>query len=304
MAVLARAEAIPARSVPWWTSRHWRSRTGRLVLHLVLIAIGVTFLLPFAWMLSTSLKESGTEFAYPPQWIPNPILWSNYKTALVDVVPFTIYFKNTVLIAVGVTIGDVLVTSLSAYSFARLRWPGRNALFVCTLATLMLPSIVTIIPTFQLMRHLGWIDTFFPLIVPSWFGVSAQGGAFSIFLFRQFFMTIPQELDEAARIDGASPLRIWWNIIMPLATPVLATVVIFDVLNSWNDFFNPLIYLSSQDNFTMGLGLGQYVIGRSGTLYNLQMAASTIMTIPVILLFLFTQRFFMRGIVTSGLTGR
>jgi multiple sugar transport system permease protein len=304
MAAPAQIEELEARGVPAWTNQRLRRRVGHLALHLVLLGVGVTFLLPFVWMVSTSLKESGAEFAYPPQWIPHPILWSNYKTALVDVVPFTVYFKNTVIIAVGVTIGDVLVTSLSAYSFARLRWPGRDLLFVCTLATLMLPSIVTIIPTFQLMRHLGWIDTFLPLIVPAWGGVSTLGGAFSIFLFRQFFLTIPRELDEAARLDGAGPLRIWWSIIMPLATPVVATVVIFDVLNSWNDFFNPLIYLSSQSHFTMGLGLGQYVVGRSGTLYNLQMAAATVMTIPVILLFLFTQRFFMRGIVTTGLAAR
>src|SRR5207302_1561847 len=180
--------------------------------------VGVTFLLPFVWLISTSLKQAGTEFANPPQWIPHPIAWSNYRAALVDQVPFAHFFKNTLIIAVSATVGDVLVTSLSAYSFARLRWPGRNIVFVCILATLMLPNIVTVIPTFLLMRYLHWIDTFYPLIVPAWAG----GSAFSIFLFRQFFMTIPLELDEAARMDGANPLRIFWNVIMPLSGPVLA----------------------------------------------------------------------------------
>ena len=289
------------RKVRWGVRPRDQARLVHLVLHLVLIGVGITFLLPFVWLISTSLKQAGMEFANPPQWIPNPIVWSNYKEALAADVPFITFFKNTLIITICVTVGDVLVTSLSAYSFARLRWPGRNFLFVCTLATLMLPTIVTVIPTFLLMRHLGWIDTFLPLIVPAWAGVSWLGGAFSIFLFRQFFMGIPRELDEAARVDGANPIRIWWSVIMPLSGPVLATVVIFDVLNSWNDFFNPLIYLTSQDNFTMALGLGQYVIGHSGTLYNLQMAAATVMTIPVILLFFVAQRYFIRGIVTTGL---
>ena len=301
MAVLTREEPRPGAAIA--ASRlgqKRRAQIGHLLLHLALIAVGITFLAPFAWLLSTSLKQSGTEFAYPPQWIPHPIVWSNYKTALVDVVPFFVYFKNTMIITVGATVGDVLMSAVVAYSFARLRWPGRNAMFMATLATLMLPSIVTIIPTFLLMRYLHWIDTFYPLIVPSWAG----GSAFSIFLFRQFFMTIPLELDEAARVDGANPLRIFWSIILPLSGPVLATVVIFDVLNNWNDLFNPLIFLNSESNYTMALGLTQYAVGHNGTFYNLQMAAATVMTIPVILLFFFAQRYFMRGIVTTGLAAR
>ena len=301
MAVLTREEPRPGAAIA--ASRlgqKRRTQLGRLLLHLVLIALGVTFLAPFVWLLSTSLKQSGTEFAYPPQWIPHPIMWSNYQTALVTVVPFFTYFKNTMTITVGATVGDVLMSAVVAYSFARLRWPGRNVMFMATLATLMLPTIVTIIPTFLLMRYLHWIDTFYPLIVPAWAG----GSAFSIFLFRQFFMTIPLELDEAARMDGANPLRIFWNIIMPLSGPVLATVVIFDVLNNWNDLFNPLIFLNSESNYTMALGLTQYAVGHNGTFYNLQMAASVVMTIPVILLFFFAQRYFMRGIVTTGLAAR
>jgi multiple sugar transport system permease protein len=301
MAVLTRAERRPgARSATWQLGQKRGTQIGHLLLHLALIAAGVTFVLPFVWLLSTSLKQSGTELAYPPQWIPHPIMWSNYKTALVDVVPFFTYFKNTMIITVGATTGDVLMSAVVAYSFARLRWPGRNVLFMLTLATLMLPSIVTIIPTFLLMRYLHWIDTFLPLTVPAWAG----GNAFSIFLFRQFFMTIPLELDEAARVDGAHPLRIFWSLILPLSGPVLTTVVIFDVLNYWNDLFNPLIFLNSESNYTMALGLTQYVVGHSGTLYNLQMAAAVVMTIPVIVLFFFAQRYFMRGIVTTGLAAR
>ena len=301
MAVLTREEPRPGAAIA--ASRlgqKRRTQIARLLLHLLLIAVGLTFLAPFVWLLSTSLKQSGTEFAYPPQWIPHPILWSNYKTTLVTVVPFFTYFKNTMTITVGATVGDVLMASLAAYGYARLRFPGRNLLFIGTLATLKLPGMVTLVPTFIMMRYLHWIDTFYPLIVPAWAG----GSAFSIFLFRQFFMTIPLELDEAARVDGANPLRIFWSIILPLSGPVLATVVIFDVLNNWNDLFNPLIFLNSESNYTMALGLTQYAVGHNGTFYNLQMAASVVMTIPVILLFFFAQRYFMRGIVTTGLAAR
>src|SRR5579883_287914 len=298
--------AAPGRTTPmaWWRTRTGRTRIFHLALHIVLIALGITFLMPLLWLVSTSLKASGTELRYPPQWIPNPIVWANYKTALVDMEPFILYLRNTVIIAIGTTAGDVLSASLAGYAFARLRFPGKNLLFMCILATLMLPNIVTIIPTFLLMRYLHWIDTFLPLIVPAWFGASTNGGAFSIFLFRQFFLTIPHELDEAARIDGANPLRIWWNVLLPLCGPVLISVVIFDALNSWNDFLLPLIYINSPQNLTLALGLGQFQLAHQQTLWNYMMAASTAMIIPVIVLFFFAQRYFMRGIVTSGLAGR
>jgi multiple sugar transport system permease protein len=300
MAVLAQDEGISARRVAWYGSSKRRQQIGHLLLHLLLIAVGIAFVTPFAWLIVTSLKESGTEFAYPPVWIPNPVEWVNYKTALFDTINFFGYAKNTAFITVSATVGDVLVTSVVAYSYARLRWPGRNIMFMFTLSTLMLPSIVATIPTFLFWRYMGMIDTFAPLIVPAWAG----GSAFSIFLFRQFFLTIPHELDEAARMDGANPLRIWWSVMLPLSTPVLATVTIFDVLNNWNDFFNPLIYLNSDSNYTLALGLGQFVVAHSGNFYNQQMAAATAMTIPVIILFFAAQRYFMSGIVTTGLTGR
>jgi len=291
------ARAATARTTPWQLGQKRGTQVGHLLLHLLLIALGITFLAPFAWLIVTSLKVTGTEFAYPPQWIPKPAMWSNYKAALFDVVPFMSYFKNTAIVTVSATVGDVIMSAVAAYSFARLRFPGRNVLFILTLATLMLPNIVTVIPTFLLMRYLHWIDTFLPLIVPSWAG----GSAFSIFLMRQFFMSIPLELDEAAKMDGANPLRIFWSIILPLSGTVVATVAIFDVLNNWNDLFNPLIYLNSESHYTMALGLTQYAVGHNGTFYNYQMAASAVMTLPVIVLFFFAQRYFMRGIVTTGL---
>ncbi len=289
--------AATARPTTWYLGQKRRTQLGHLLLHLLLIALGISFLAPAAWLIVTSLKVSGTEFAFPPQWIPKPAMWSNYKAALFDVVPFMSYFKNTVIITVGATVGDVIMSAVAAYSFARLRWPGRNILFMLTLATLMLPNIVTVIPTFLLMRYLHWIDTYYPLIVPSWAG----GSAFSIFLMRQFFMSIPLELDEAAKMDGANPLRIFRSIILPLSGTVITTVAIFDVLNNWNDLFNPLIYINSESKYTMALGLTQYAVGHNGTFYNYQMAASAVMTLPVIVLFFFAQRYFMRGIVTTGL---
>lgn len=294
-----------ARAVPvWWATRGGQTRLWHIVLHLVLIALGITFLIPLLWMISTSLKTPGTELVYPPQWIPRPIAWSNYGTALVTMQPFFLYLRNTCVIAAGVTIGDVLSTSLAAYAFARLRFPGRNILFMAMLAILMLPNIVTLVPTFLLMRYLHWIDTFLPLIVPAWFGVTPAGGAFSMFLFRQFFLTIPRELDEAARIDGANPIGIWWRILLPLSGAVLVAVVILDVLNTWNDFLMPLIFLNSPDNFTLTLGLGEFQLAHQQALWNYMMAASTAMVLPVIVLFFVAQRYFMRGIVTSGLAGR
>ena len=303
MAVLARetpSAAARGRGGLRWLDPRRRARLGRLLLHAVLIVLGLSFVMPFAWMISTSLKQPGNEFVFPPRWIPNPIEWSNYKTALVDAVPFLTYFKNTLIITVAATVFDVLTSAVVAYSFARLRWPGRNVIFVLTLATLMLPNIVTVIPTFLMMRYVHWIDTLLSVVMVSWAG----GRAFSIFLFRQFFLSIPPELDEAARMDGANPLRVFWSVILPLSGTVVATVTIFDVLNNWNDLFNPLIYLNSESNYTMALGLSQYAVGHYGTLYNLQMAAAVVMTLPVIVLFFFAQRFFLRGIVTTGLAAR
>ncbi|MCB0131681.1 MAG: carbohydrate ABC transporter permease, partial [Caldilineaceae bacterium] len=196
------------------------------------------------------LKTGAQTFLMPPKWIPEPLVWQNYPDAF-SAVPFQKYFWNTLRIVLGATLGTLLTGSMAAFAFARLRFPGRNVLFGLVLSTIMLPGIVTLIPTFIVFRYLHWINTFLPLTVPFWLG----GGAFNIFLFRQFFMTIPYELDEAARIDGASNLRIYWNIIMPLSKPVLATIAIFSFIHHWNDFFLPLIYLQDANKWTMAIGL-------------------------------------------------
>ena len=266
--------------------------------YMVLSLLALTLALPLVWLISTSLKTGGQTFLMPPKWIPDPFVWSNYAEAF-RAVAFHEYFWNTIRIVFFATTGALLTASLAAYAFARLRFPLREPLFLLVLSTIMLPSIVTLIPTFIVFRTLGWIDTLLPLIVPLWFG----GGAFNIFLFRQFFMTIPLELDEAARIDGASNFRIYWGVILPLSKPVLATIAVFAFIHNWNDFFEPLIYLQSPENWTMAIGLRGFR-GLYSTEWNLMMAASTAMILPLLILFFFAQRYFVSGIQMSGLAGK
>ena len=227
--------------------RALRKRVRRLIRdlfwYIVLGFFAIVLALPLAWLISTSLKTGAQTFVMPPKWIPDPIVWENYPEAF-KAVPFHRYFWNTIQIVIFATLGTLITASMAAFAFARLRFPGRGFLFGLVLSTIMLPGIVTLIPTFILFRYLGWINTLLPLIVPYWFG----GGAFNIFLIRQFFMTLPYELDEAARIDGASNFRIYWNILMPLSKPVLATVAVFSFIHHWNDFFLPLVYLRTPAN--------------------------------------------------------
>ncbi len=285
----SRIEQPGGRFRPFWRELPW---------HLLLIAIGIVLLAPLAWLVSTSLKSPGAIFVMPPRWIPNPIRWENYPEAL-EAQPFVRFFLNTLTVTVLATIGTLLTASMAAFAFARLRFPLRAFWFALVVSTLMLPSIVTMIPTFILFRYLKWIDTFMPLIVPFWFG----GGAFNIFLLRQFFMTIPLELDEAARMDGASSYRIYAQIILPLAKPALATVTIFSIIAHWNEFVMPLIYLHSTDKWTMAIGL-QGFSGLYATQWHWLMAASTMMVLPLILLFFSAQRYYLEGIQMSGIAGR
>ena len=266
--------------------------------YVILSFFALALALPLMWLVSTSLKTGGQTFLMPPKWIPDPFVWSNYSNAF-RAVAFHEYFWNTVRIVFFATAGTLLTASLAAFAFARLRFPLREPLFLLVLSTIMLPSIVTLIPTFIVFRTLRWIDTFLPLIVPLWFG----GGAFNIFLFRQFFMTIPLELDEAARIDGASNFHIYRAVILPLSKPVLATISVFAFIHHWNDFFEPLIYLQSPENWTMAIGLRGFRTLYS-TEWNLMMAASTAMILPLLVLFFFAQRYFVSGIQMSGLAGR
>jgi ABC-type glycerol-3-phosphate transport system permease component len=253
---------------------------------------------PLYWMIGTSLKETGKEWMLPPQWIPDPFDFSNYPKALTSL-PFHYFFRNTIIIVVLATVGTVWSSTMAGFAFARLRFPGRNMLFLLVLATMMLPNVVTLIPTFLLFKGLGWLNTFLPLIVPYWLG----GTAFSIFLSRQFFMGIPYELDEAARVDGASNYRIYAAILLPLSGPLVGALAIFSVLHHWNDFLGPLIYVNRMELRTLALGLRSFQ-GSFSSNFNLMMAAATVTAIPIIVLFFSAQRFFMRGVLMTGLAGR
>lgn len=274
----------------------WRGIFQPIVVQILLVIAGLAFLVPFLWMLSTSLKVDTQIFVYPPIWIPNPFAWENYPKAI-SYINYLKYFENTLIIAIVSTVGVVISSSLVAYSLARLRWPGRDLLFVLTLSTMMLPFAVTLIPLFIVFKTFGWIDTFNPLIVPHFFG-----SAFFIFLLRQFFMTIPQDLSDAARIDGASELGIFIRIMIPLTRPALATVGLLQFLNSYRDFLGPLIYLTTETKYTLSIGLTMYS-SMHATEWSLLMAASMIMTAPIIVLFFFTQRTFVQGITLTGIKG-
>jgi multiple sugar transport system permease protein len=272
-------------------------RLWRIVTLVLLAVIAVVMLLPFTWLVSSSLKLQHQVFQFPPQWIPNPIRFENYTDAL-TYKPFHIYLKNSLIIIALNEVAILWSASFCAYGFARISFPGRDFWFAIVIGTMMMPYVVLVVPTFVIFSRLGWIDTFLPLVVPQFFG----GGAFNIFLLRQFFRTIPEELSDAARIDGASEFGIYWRIMLPLAKPALVTVAIFTFLNSWNDFFGPLIYLNSPENFTVAVGLASF---RSvlNTRWELQMAASTTMILPVVILFFLAQRYFIKGIVMTGLKG-
>jgi multiple sugar transport system permease protein len=274
----------------------WTQRSLKVIASYTLLAVlALVFVLPLIWMVSTSLKADQQIFAMPPQWIPETIMWSNYLRVF-DVMPFWTYLFNSVIIT-GLTIfGTVLSGSLVAYAFGCLEWRGRDKLFVVVLATMMLPMQVTMIPLFVLFKDIGWLNTIKPLTVPAFFG----GGAFTIFLLRQFFMTLPKSLFDAARIDGCSEIRIWWSIVLPLARPALASVAILTFMFSWNDFLGPLIYLSEKMQGTLALGLAM-MVGQHQTDWALLMAASILMMLPILLLFFFFQKYFIQGFTMSGI---
>lgn len=276
-------------------SRRDRVRSGAI--HVFLLFGSVFYVVPFFWMLTTSLKGSGRELTMPPEWIPDPIVWGNYAKAL-TVVPMLQFAQNTLVITATATVVGVLMSSLAGFAFARLRFPGRDQLFSLCLASLMLPGMVTLIPEFLVFKQLSMIDTFVPLIVP-W---SLGGSAFAVFLFRQYALTVPLELDEAARVDGAGAFRIWWTIILPLMRPALATATILSVIHHWNDFLRPLVYLHTPAKRTLAIGIAlfksEYLVE-----WNLMMAAATCMLIPIMILFFVAQRYFVQGIVMSGIKG-
>jgi multiple sugar transport system permease protein len=277
-------------------SRQRKKRVKHLGLHLLLLTGSVVMLVPFAWMLSTSLKEPGDVFLYPPQWIPQPVQWENYQET-VTVMPFGRFYLNSILQALSVTALQLLTASLAAFAFARLRFRGRDVLFLLYLATMMIPFPVTMIPNFIIMRYLNWIDTFRALILPPAFS------AFSTFLLRQYFMSIPLEMDDAARVDGASSFRIWWQIILPLSGPALATLAIFTFLGQWNSFLWPLIVTNSEKMRTLPVGLAAFQ-GQYSVQWHLLMAGSVIAVLPILVIYIAGQKWFVRGITLTGMGGR
>ncbi|MFN8491438.1 MAG: carbohydrate ABC transporter permease [Caldilineaceae bacterium] len=263
----------------------------------LLVSLAMVFATPLIWLLSTSLKGDAQMAAWPPVWLPTPLHWDNFSLAWTSG-NFGLYFLNTTLITVLATLGQLITASMAAFGFARLRFPARDFLFGLLLATLMLPYVVTLIPTYILFKNLGWLDSFKPLIVPAYFG----GGAFYIFLLRQFFKTLPPEIFEQAIIDGASSYRIYWQILLPLSKPALSTVAIFGFMQHWNDFLGPLIYLNSPEKFTLTLGLRRFM-SLTEVHFQEMMAMALLMTLPVLLVFFFFQQYFIQGVVMSGLKG-
>jgi len=280
----------------WRTGRQAARRWQYAAAYLVVGLMSAAFLFPFFWMLSTSLKPDTQLFVWPPQWIPQPLRWDNFPKAL-NYIPFLQQMRNTLVISGLCVIGTVASCSLIAYGFARIDWPGRNIIFLAYLSTIMLPYQVTLIPLFITFRNLHWVGTFLPLTVPSFFG-----NAFYVFLLRQFFLTIPHELGEAARIDGAGEWRIFQGIVLPLAKPALASVALFTFLYTYTDFLGPLIYLNDAATYTLSLGLAAFKNAFSAE-WQLMMAASVMMTLPVIGLFFLTQRTFIQGITLGGIKG-
>jgi ABC-type glycerol-3-phosphate transport system permease component len=294
---VAQAERKSNQGEDWRARKRRREAARRWISLAVLTLGGALFLLPFLWMVSTSLKDPGQVLTFPPVWIPHPVRWDNYAVAL-GKMDFWRQLKNTLVIVYACLVGQVFSASLVAFGFARLKFPGRDVLFFLMLSTMMLPGVATLIPIYVLYKKLGWIDTFLPLTLPSFFG----GGAFFIFLLRQFFLTLPKEMEEAARMDGATSFDVFWRIFLPLSKPALATIAIFSFMGNWNDFVGPLIYLRSPSNYTLALGL-QTFQGLYSTDYQYLMAASIVVVCPVILLFFLAQRHFVQGIVLTGLKG-
>lgn len=271
-------------------------KTWRYLIFLLLCAGGILFILPFLWMLRTSLMEYADVQKIPLKWIPNPIRWSNFKEAL-GFMNFAVLLKNTIIITFFVIIGQMLSCSIVAFGFARLKFPGRETLFIVLLSSMMLPAMVTEIPRFILFKSFGWIDSYYPLIIPAFFG-----SPFFIFLLRQFLKTIPKDLDEAARIDGCGSLRLFFQVLLPLCKPVLSTIMIFSFIWTWNDFWGPLVYLRSADKKTLALGL-QVFQGIYQTEYHYLMAASLVVLLPVLIIYIFFQRYFTQGMIMSGMKG-
>jgi multiple sugar transport system permease protein len=285
------------RSIGWTASQKRSQRIGDVLAYLVLSALGLTFAVPFLWMVSTSLKSLSDAYAYPPHFVPQVIHWENYLQAW-QALPFSRFFLNNAIISLASTAGAIVTCSMAGYSFARLRYPGRDRIFLAYLGTIMIPFPVLMIPLFIVMRNLHLVDTLPGVFLPAMFS------AWGTFLMRQFILTLPKELEEAARVDGASFVGIFWRIILPLIKPVIATLGIFTFLSSWNQFLWPLIMINSIDNKTLPLGLTMFQSQQLGrTPWNLIMASATFSIIPILIVFVLGQKYYVRGIALTGIKG-
>ncbi len=277
------------------------SRTKRLqhlVTHGILILGGIVVLIPLAWMISTSLKTPDQVSKFPPIWIPDPVVWANYRSALtIFPVPLWVFLKNSLLMSLGITVGTVMSNSIVAFAFARLSFPGSRVLFLIVLATMMLPGQVTMIPLFLFFSKIGWVNTYYPLVVPAFFG-----SAYFTFLLRQYYATIPRELDDAAKIDGCSTFGLFWRIMLPMSKPALGITAIFAFSWAWNEFLGPLIYLSKLESFPLALALS-YLRGTYRVLWSELMVVSFIAMLPPLILFFVAQRSYIQGVVISGVKG-
>lgn len=274
-----------------------RKMTKKTLIYLLLIAFTIVFLLPFIWMLSSSLKDNQDIFVFPPKLIPKIFHWNNYPNAL-TYIPFMKYLVNTLIISIGSVIGSLVSVPPVAYAFSRLEWKGRNFLFGVCLATMMIPFMATMIPLYTMFKSIGWINTFYPLIIPAFFGTPLY-----IFLMRQFYLGIPKEITEAGYIDGANEFRVFLQIITPLTKPALISISLFTFLANWTDFLAPLVFLNDSSKFTLSLGLQQFQSVHS-TQWSYLMATCVVFTLPVVLLFFFLQRYFIEGISMSGSGGK
>lgn len=267
----------------------------RVLLYIVLILIAVIMVVPFLWMLSTSLKTQYDAVKIPPVWIPDPPRWENYVKLFTEQ-PMFQFMLNTIKIVFFVVLGQLFFSSLAAYSFARISFKGRNVVFFFYIATLMVPGQVTMIPTYLMFAKAGLTDNHLALILPAFFS------AFGVFLLRQFFMSLPRELEEAAEIDGCNPFMTYWRIMLPLVVPAMLTLGVFTLMNTWNDYMGPLIYLSSPEKYTMTLGIA-YFKGVYTTQWNLVMAGSIVSVVPILIAYLCAQKYFIEGIAFSGVKG-
>jgi multiple sugar transport system permease protein len=270
---------------------------GKVLVYAILCAGAAAFLFPLIWMLLTAVKPLAETTRVPPTWLPSEFLWGNFLKATQQI-PFWLYAKNTLIVCVLSVFGTLLSSTLVAYGFSRIKWAGRDSLFLLVLATMMIPFPVTMVPMFVVFAKLGWVGTLKPLWVPSF-----AASAFNIFLLRQFFRTIPMELSEAARIDGCSEMGILWRVVVPLSKPVLLVAGLFQFIASWNDFMGPLIYLTRQETYTLALGLQFFQSQHGGTQWNYLLAASALVILPVMVLYFFAQKFFIEGISMTGIKG-